>query len=242
MLYQGKDYKAESDYVAKLLSQDGHARKEVLEFGAGTGRHGRLLAALGFQVHGIERSREMVAAANREPAPADKPGSFDCVQGDICTTRMGREFDAVIALFHVISYQTSNRDLLLTFGNAARHLSRGGLFLFDVWHGPAVLTERPSVRVRRVEDQETLLTRIAEPELDAGAGVVTVRYTVFAESKSGETLTGFTEEHRMRYLFPTEIEFLASESGFEIELSHEFLTGKPASERTWGVLYLLRKT
>ena len=59
------------------------------------------------------------------------------------------------------------------------------------------------------------LTRIAEPELDANAGVVTVRYTMFAESKADGRLTTFGEDHRMRYLFPAEIALLADQTGFD---------------------------
>jgi hypothetical protein len=92
--------------------------------------------------------------------------------------------------------------------------------------------------VKRVEDDETRLWRIAEPELDLNAGVVTVRYTMLAESKLHGDLTRFEEVHRMRYLFPTDIEFLAEPAGFRVERTEDFL---PVSDRTWGVAYVLRK-
>ena len=163
------------------------------------------------------------------------------MQGDVRTAKIGRTFDVVLALFHVVSYQTSNDDLLLTFSNAGGHLRRGGVFLFDVWHGPAVFAQRPDVRVKRVEDDATLLTRIAEPVLDAQTSIVGVHYTMLVESKCDGKLVKFGEEHRMRYLFPTEIDLLARQTGFEVERSEEFLTGAKPSESTWGVTYLLRK-
>ena len=186
LLYRDKDYEAEADYVARTLRSVSSQARQLLEFGSGTGRHGRLLAGRGFDVFGIERSESMVAEALRTAHSSSHiSGSFDCKKGDIKTVELDRVFDAVISLFHVVSYQTSNLDLVATFGNAARHLSAGGIFLFDVWHGPAVLRERPSVRVKRMEDENIRLTRIAEPELDVNAGVVTVNYTVLAESKDG---------------------------------------------------------
>ena len=243
LLYRDKDYAAEAEYVTRTLRAASPEAHTVLEFGSGTGKHGRLLARHGLAVCGVERSESMVAAARQETGngPLTGDGAFHCMQGDIRTLSLGRAFDAVIALFHVISYQTTNADLLLTFNCAARHLNAGGLFLFDVWHGPAVLRERPSVRVKRVEGESALLTRIAEPELDTNTSVVTVRYTMLAESKVSARLTRFSEEHRMRYLFPTEIDLLAGQSGFKVERSEEFVTGKPTSESTWGVAYLLRK-
>ncbi len=140
-----------------------------------------------------------------------------------------------------MNYQTTNRDLVATFANAARHLGVGGIFFFDVWHGPAVLREQPSVRVKRMEDASTRSTRIAEPDLDVNAGIFTVKYTILAESKVGGGLTTFEEVHRLRYLFPSEIAFLVTQTGFRIERSEQFLTGIAPSSDTWGVAYLLRK-
>lgn len=243
LLYRDKNYIAEAEYVVHSLRLAIPDVRTVLEFGSGTGRHGRLLAKHGLDVFGIERSGTMVSSATHQVFgnPTREGGKFDCQQGDIRTVKLDRTFDAVIALFHVMSYQTTNADLLLTFANAARHLRDGGVFLFDVWHGPAVLFERPSVRVKRVEDAATRLTRLAEPELDTNSSVVTVRYTMLAESKETGQLTTFYEEHPMRYLFPTEIHALAEQSGFEIERMEEYLSGKKPSVGTWGLAYLLRK-
>ena len=241
LLYRDKDYAGEAAYVARTLRAAAAGVRKVLELGSGTGRHGRLLAEEGLDVLGVERSETMVNAARNSSSPLSRSGSFECIHGDIRTVALGRTFDAVIALFHVVSYQTDNEDVRLTFASALRHLPEGGLFLFDVWHGPAVLSERPSVRVKRMEDNATMLTRIAEPELDTNSSVVTVRYTMLAESKGDGRLTTFQEEHRMRYFFPVEIELLAEQSGFLVERREEYLTGKPASEQTWGVAYLLRK-
>jgi SAM-dependent methyltransferase len=245
LLYRTKDYAGEIDYVVRTLRQRRPDAQAVLEFGSGTGRHGRLLAAQGFKVFGVELSETMAAAAHaareRDAALQAAGGSFDCMQGDIRNAKVDGTFDAVLALFHVVSYQTTNQDLIQTFENAARHLRSGGIFLFDVWHGPAVLTERPAVRIKRVEDDELHVTRLAEPELKTSENVVVVRYTMFAESKPAGQLAKFSEEHRMRYLFPVEIELLASRCGFAMESHEEFLTGNPINDRTWGVAYVLRK-
>jgi SAM-dependent methyltransferase len=244
LLYRDKNYAKEVEYVAGTLRNCLPGARGILEFGSGTGRHGRLLAEYGYEVVGVERSPTMAVGAERIGGEAGSGccGKFDCVQGDIRTASVGRAFDAVLALFHVVSYQTSNDDLVLTFRNASRHLRPGGVFLFDVWHGPAVLMQRPEVRVKRVEDGTVSLTRIAEPVLDTRASVVDVRYTMLVKSKSDEKLVSFQEDHRLRYLFPSEIDLIARQTAFNVELSEEFLTGAKPSESTWGVAYLLRKS
>ena len=155
LLYRDKDYAAEAEYVAKRIRSIFPEARSLLEFGSGTGRHGRLLAAMGFDVHGIERSREMVCVAHAASGClfSFSRGSFTCEVGDVCTANLDRSFDAVVSLFHVMSYQTSNQMLRAAFQTAARHLATGGLFLFDVWHGPAVLSQRPSKRIKEVARQ-----------------------------------------------------------------------------------------
>ena len=243
LLYRDKDYSAEAAYIADAVRLASPQAQSILEFGSGTGRHGRLLARQGFDVCGIERSKSMMAFAS-VAATGDEsaaPGNFDCLCGDINSIRLDQTFDAVVALFHVVSYQTSNDDVLSTLNSAMHHLRPGGIFVFDVWHGPAVLSQRPSVRIKRVEGQHARLIRLAEPELQIEAGVVIVRYTMLVESRDDGKLTTFTEEHRMRYFFPTEIDLLARHTGFNVETSEEFLTRAMPSAKTWGVTYVLRK-
>lgn len=238
LLYADKDYAAEADYVVHAL---GPARS-VLELGSGTGRHGRLLADRGFDVLGVELSAEMAAEAQRRSCDAGhSTGSFACEVGDLRSFRAGRRFDAVISLFHVISYQTGNDDLAAAFETAADHLAPGGLFLFDVWHGPAVLSQQPGVRTKEAADAERRVRRTATPKLDTNLGTVRVDYNIEGEDLATGEAARFEETHLMRYLFPTEIGFLAAAAGFEQESSEEFLTGRPPSPDTWGVAYLLRK-
>lgn len=242
LLYRDKDYAAEAEYVARTIRATLPTARSILEFGSGTGRHGRILAAMGFDVYGIERSPDMVSLARMSGGPqsSETPGSFACETGDVCTVNLGRSFDAVIALFHVISYQTTNQALRAAFQVAADHLVSGGLFLFDVWHGPAVLSERPTVRVHEVADERYWVKRTAHPELHSNCSTVKVVYQMDCKDRqSGETFQ-FSEEHLMRYLFPTEVDLLAQSCGLSRIATKEFLTGQPPSTSTWGVAYVLR--
>src|SRR5471032_3326154 len=87
LLYRDKNYVAEADYVAQTIRALFPAARSILELGSGTGRHGRLLAAMGFDVHGIERSPEMISLARAadDHASSKTAGSFTCEVGDICT-------------------------------------------------------------------------------------------------------------------------------------------------------------
>jgi SAM-dependent methyltransferase len=242
VLYADKDYAAEGRYVVTLLEKYVDTPRTILEFGSGTGRHGRVLARHGYHVTGIERSQEMIQRAAEAPDElGDLSGSFRCVQGDIRSTSVRATFDAVISLFHVVSYQTESEDVAAVFKNAARHLKSGGLFLFDVWYAPAVLTLQPAVRVRRVEDERFHVTRTAEPVLLADRNCVQVNYTLFVRDKQDETIRTLSETHLMRYFSTPEIEWLGQNAGLSVVAHEEWLTGRPPSTGTWGVCYVVRK-
>jgi SAM-dependent methyltransferase len=242
LLYRDKNYAAEAEYVASLIRKFHPSARTILELGSGTGIHASLLAEKGFTVHGIERSSEMHA---RSQALAEKRAAGDdCltfITGDIRDIRLNKRFDAVIALFHVISYQTTNDDVTAAFETAKYHLNSGGVFIFDVWYGPAVLTERPAVRIKRMVDDQTKITRLAEPVLHPNENRVDVHYHVFVRKLSPpQAVAELKETHTMRYFFKPEIERIAAHAGFQCMHVEGWLTGKAIGCDTWGVCFVLK--
>lgn len=233
LLYKDKDYEGETAYISNILNRHGAIAGDLLELGSGTGKHGCLLAKQGYTVLGIERSAEMVAVA-------PMMSGFRCQQGDICSFNLGRTYDAVISLFHVVSYQITNEQLNAVLANAALHLNAGGLFVFDIWYSPAVYAQRPEVRVKRMCDDTVEITRIAEPTIYPNDNRVDVNYTIFARSLVNGTVDIIQETHPMRHFSLPEIEALADIHGFEMLKSEEFMTGKIPSEDTWGVCIVLK--
>jgi SAM-dependent methyltransferase len=243
LLYRDKDYAAEVDYVAALLRRHGLTRGRLLELGCGTGLHAAGLARGGFEVAGVDLSPGMLAAAERRRAalPAAEAGRLTFSPGDARTVRLPGPFDAVLALFHVMSYQRTSADLDSAMATAAAHLAPGGLFLFDCWYGPAVRAERPEVRTKRVEDDAVVLERLATPRLLADEPIVEVAYDLTVTDKRTGAATTLREVHPMRYLFPDEIEGALARSGYAVAAAEEWLTGGPPGPHTWSVCYVARR-
>lgn len=232
LLYGDKDYRSETEYVTGVLGRYAPHARSVLELGSGTGRHAEHLVET-YAVAGIERSEQMLGIA-RSRCPA---ASF--TEGDIRHFELGQTFDAVLALFHVVSYQTGNEDLLATFRAARRHLIPGGVFLFDFWYGPAVLTLRPSVRVKRFADERLRVTRVAEPELHHDRNLVNVDFEILVEDLESGAMTRLHERHPMRYLFLPEIDLLAMQTGFRIGRFEEWMTASEPAIDAWSVTAVL---
>ena len=241
LLYRDKDYPGETRFIEQTIRRHRPRAHRVLELGCGTGLHALLLAEKGFTVEGVDRSEEMLAAARqrREGTSREVQERLRFSEGDVRTYRSGARHDVALSLFHVVSYQTTNEDLRAAFGTASANLSPGGLFFFDYWYGPAVLTERPVLRVKRMESPKMAITRLAEPTLLSDTSCVQVDYTIFVDDKRTGATQRLTESHRMRYLFLTEIDLLASQAGFHVVESCEWMTGKAPGLDTWGVCSVL---
>lgn len=240
LLYRDKDYAGESEYVAAHIREQVPQAKRILELGCGTGAHAEHLARMGYTVHGVDISEAMLtrAEARKAALPPEVAARLSFGLGDARTVRTGKTYDVVISLFHVMSYQTTNADLEAAFETAAVHMQPGGLFLFDFWYGPAVLTQKPEVRVKRLEDEEIKVTRIAEPVMHVNENVVDVNYTVFIEVKASTTVEQVREKHRMRYLFLPELKCYCA-GKFTESVSYAWMTYDPLTLNAWGGLQLL---
>ncbi len=242
LLYRDKDYIGEAKFIHQLLQTHASDAVSILELGCGTGLHAVLLAKEGYQVHGVDISRQMLERSQLRltQLPLDIASRLKFSQGDIREFRVNQEFDAIVSLFHVLSYQTTNEALQATFATVKSHLKPGGVFIFDAWYGPAVLSDRPTIRIKRLEDEEVTITRIAEPVMYANQNLVDVNYQIFIKEKNSGVLEELQETHCMRYLFKPEIELLLQQFQMELVEYREWMSDQEPGFDTWGVYFVVR--
>jgi SAM-dependent methyltransferase len=236
LLYKDKDYKAESDYVIETLKSIDSNINSMLELGCGSGAHAKYLSQSGIEITGIERSKEMV-----DEAILKNISGFNPIVGDISNFGLSEKFDACISLFHVISYLNDNKSLVNCFKLVNKHLKPNGLFLFDIWYTPAVLSLKPDTRIRRLEDENISIVRIAESTSNFSTNTVDVNFEVHIVDKKTNELQIINETHPMRHFSLPELELFAEHTGFELIRSEEFLTKSTPNDKTWGVCIIFKK-
>jgi SAM-dependent methyltransferase len=236
LLYNDKKYKDEAEYVSKQIKKYNQEAISILSLGCGTGKHDFELADRHYKVTGVDISPQMISIANAKKGNRN----IRFIQGDIGTVRIAEKFDVIISLFHVLCYQITDKDIDAAFKTAKYHLDNGGLFIFDVWHSPAVNKQQPIVRIKRMNNQDISVVRIAEPVIHQERHVVDVNYEILIENLEDHSLTRVNEVHSVRHFSSSEIILLAEKNGFNVLRSEEFLTGKTPSEDTWGVCYILK--
>lgn len=243
LLYTSKDYVKEAQFVHQLIQTYAPTTKSILDLGCGTGIHAILLAKDGYTLQGVDLSQEMLEQAEQRLSqePAEIAGRLAFCQGDVRSLHLTQQFDAVVSLFHVASYQQTNQDLQAMFATVASHLEPGGVFIFDCWYGPAVLSDRPATRVKRLEDEVIQVTRIAEPVLYPNHNWVDVNYQILIRDKELGTVEELQETHRMRYLFQPEVNQFLMDAGLQPIAAKEWLTNQDPGFNTWGVYFVAQK-
>lgn len=237
--YQDKDYTAESQQVDTLLKRYGCGNvRKIINYGCGTGRHDLAMSKLGYDCTGIDMSSLMIDIAKENSRNAK--GNIAFSTADIRTYEPSEKFDAVISLFHVMSYQNSNTDVLAALRSARKALDSGGLFLFDLWYGPGVLSDRPVVRVKEVEDDKYRLVRIAKPIMHDRENVVDVCYEVLVIDKASGNVKTINEVHHMRYFFRPELEFYLQQTGFKLLDNIDCQTLDKTSYDSWTSYFIAK--
>ena len=229
---------AEAEFVLRQLANSGCRPGEILDLGCGTGRHAAEFVRRGCSVCGVDSSERMVGIARERLVSSQL--RFEA--GNIQTWRSAARFDAVLSLFHVISYQTEYSELSAAIETARTHLKPDGLFLFDFWYGPAVLTAPPAVRIKRLTDGHIELLRIAEPLHIPNENRVVVDYTILALDRRNGRFSEFQERHNVRYWFQPELNMMLTNGGFKMEHSGGWQSDQPLGADTWYGFIVARKT
>ena len=72
---------------------------------------------------------------------------------------------------------------MTVFETATKHINLGGIFIFDLWYGPGVLTTHPTIGLNILKNEEANVLRIAQPHIHSDKNVVEVKYSVQVKKK-----------------------------------------------------------
>ena len=200
-IYADKDYAGEIAKIMACLDQP-QSRKRVIEVGAGTGRYGEVIRALGHSYLGVEPCRQM-----REQAEAR---GLAMVAGGIEDWACLEQADLTLCLFNVLGYICHQHPLRYAFNCLRAATVPGGVLAFDYVSYAAALRHLNKDDVRIVPIPGGTLTRTTERDLLWMSG--TLEHRVTFETSTGER---WRETHYVRTCTPMEIAEALRDCGFD---------------------------
>jgi SAM-dependent methyltransferase len=203
----------------------------ILDVPCGQGRHAHLLAEAGFDVDGLDYSRDLLAKAKARGTGA----RLRYTRGDMRTlpARWTGRFDAVLNLFTSFGFFGEPSDDRRVLAEFARVLAPGGVL---VWHGG----NRDGVMARFLHrdwwqtDDGTLIAH--ERTFDGLSGLLTVHSVWAGPSGQG------TREHKIRLYTPTRLAELCADVGLIVEQAFEGFTPRTLNRRSSEMLLVARKS
>ena len=239
-IYSEKDYNGECELLERAFSTYAEfSISSVLDLGCGTGNHSIRLAEKGYEVTGIDISTSMLNHAFQKSREKDLNIQFHC--SSIIDLDLKKEFDCAIMMFAVLGYHHDNDEIIQALKNIRKHLKEEGILVFDVWYGPAVLSQKPSDRFLIKKEGDKQVIRTSSGTLDTMNHICDVEFNLW-EINNKSIISQTRETHRMRYFFPQEIKLFLKIAGFEMLRIGAFpdFESNPTDE-TWNVMVVAKK-
>jgi len=191
--------------LIRLLRAHHITSGRIVEIGSGSGILARRLVDAGYDVVGIDRSRDMVALARaKAPKARFRVGSLTRTSIPRC--------HAAIAIGEVVSYVSAS--LRPFFTRVYTALAPGGLFIFDFLES----AEHRTYERKSAEGREWAM--ISHAEVDAARRTLTRRMTLLR--KVGGKYRRSHETHRVRLRSGTEVRGMLEALGFSVTLRHSY--------------------
>jgi len=229
LFYKDKDYSGECDLIENVALRGMINPCEILDLGCGTGGHAKELANRDHFVLGVDRSGSMINLAAKHSSP-----NLVFIKSDIRQLNLMRAFDIVILMFSALGYITNSCDLSKVFEKIREHIKPTGRIFFDVWHGPAVLKNKPEARKNTFKSKDGKLTRYVTGNLITGTNICEVHYQLTHHKRDG-TLSFHEEFHEMRFFFQNELEQILKGSGFGKIKFGSFPDGGQPNDDNWNI-------
>ena len=241
MFYTDKNYKAEAEFIIRHLKRFSRKSLSLLSLGCGTCTYELLMAKKGYKIAGIDISLGMLNMAAKKIKKAHLESKISIYHKDVRNFTFGEKFDSAFSMFNVVGYQTKNEEFEAMLKNVSDSLNPGGVFMFDCWHMPAVLKDKPVDKVKEVVDGKSRILRLTKSKLNAEENVIEINFKVL-ELKNKRLLFETEETHYVRFWSIPELTYFLDKAGFSTLEVCNFMDEKTkVSDNNWNIFVVARK-
>ncbi len=122
----------ECDFIEECIKRYSDIKVgAILDIACGTGIHLREFARRGYEVLGLDASKEMAEFVIKK---AEVEGlNIRCIRADMREFRLDRRFECAICMLDSFRYLLTQKDMLSHLESVGRSLKTGGLYILDFW-------------------------------------------------------------------------------------------------------------
>jgi SAM-dependent methyltransferase len=227
---EGRNWNDEVGLINSVLRK--HKSKSVVDLGCGTGYHVRALTKLGFNVTGVDISKQNIRFARRRARAENVHPRF--VIGSYYHYRPDQEVDAALCLNWSIPVR--DREVKRFLDNAHAMLGPGGLLLLDFERISQIVWKDVGKPIVESWDREReLIVRVSVGQIRSNVLASRDLYAIYPKNKGpmipDETLRYETARGKgqvrvyldcsyVRFFSMHEIRRLAAQSGFTIAANY----------------------
>lgn len=216
IIYSFKDYKKESDDIARLISKyKKNKGKSLLDVGCGTGMHIKYLKSK-YKCTGTDLNEDMLNIARKNV----KGVRF--LQRNMLDLDMNESFDIITCLFSAIGYIRNSADLKKTLLGFYNHLNSGGVCIIDAWFDKAHW-KVGSVHIQEYKSNDLKIARVGYSSIHREFSVLDEHYLI-AEKDKG--ITYIRDKSELRLTERSEFLGLLREVGFKPFLLKSAIMGR----------------
>jgi SAM-dependent methyltransferase len=140
LLYRNRDDKEAAVFIRSIVAFIRLQKNaKIADIACGKGRHSRVLAGLGFYVHGYDLSENSIAYAKKHAS-----GNDDFTVHDMRIPYHDSDFSAAFNLFTSFGYFENKSEDMAALMNIYNMLIPGGYFIQDYINGMPVVKNLPS--------------------------------------------------------------------------------------------------
>jgi SAM-dependent methyltransferase len=217
-----------ASFLHELWSDDERGVDNVLDVCCGTGLLAVELAALGYQVVGLDASEAMLARARRRLRPEVR-----LVRSTLPALAVTGEYDAAVCTFDGLNYLTL-ADLRSTFAALSLRIRPAGWLVFDV-HTDAMMALTVSRPVVHGEEGEHRF--VISSVVDTHTRTCDTRIEVVPLDGGG----AFSEHHRQHFHRAADMRSSLVDAGFEVTAVRDGYSERPADASALSATWIARR-
>ena len=224
-------YDAWYEYLHGLLKEYGISDGIVVDIACGTGEITRRLSQDGYDMIGIDISKDMLNIARQKCDPDVLLLCQDMRQMDLYGTAK-----AMVCLCDGMNYLCRKEDLLQALQRVRLFMDHGGIFIFDM---KTPYFYQDILGDRTITDNREDASYIWENFYDEDERINEYDLTLFI--KEGELFRKFEETHYQRCYSLEEVKEAAKEAGMEFVAAYDAFTRKQVKDDSERVYLVFRE-